>query len=133
TEAPGVSRACHAAGAARRHAAQLAAQVAERGAEITCGVKAAPRGREHEADAAGQIRAQRTRVDAARVTLDRPAVERRPHYLAAHARVTAEQVELRTLEREAVLTESPAHVRRYQRQLAGPPRAPPPAARTADA
>src|SRR5205807_7702999 len=116
TEPPGVSRACQGAGAARRHAAQLAAQVTERDGEIAPGVEAAPRGPEHEADAAGQIRAQHAGVDAGRVARHRPAPRREPHHLAAEARVTAEQVDLRAVEREAVRAECAAHVRRYRRQ-----------------
>ena len=116
TEAPGVSRACQGAGAARRHAAQLAAQVTERGGEIPAGVEAAPRYPEHEAEAAGQIRTQQAGIDAPRVAQHRPALRRGPHHLAADARVTAEQVDLRAVEREAVVAECAAHVRRHRRQ-----------------
>ncbi len=99
--------------------AQLAAQIAERGGQAPLGREAAPAGRVVETEAAGQVRPQRSRVDAGGVTADVPAARSAPHHLAVGAGVAAKQVDLGALEAEAVLAEGAVDIHRHRRKGGG--------------
>src|SRR5207248_6863893 len=96
--------------AARRDAAQLSAHIVKLDRDIAAAVETLPVRRQREIQLARQVRPQTARVDAARASLQRPALRRRPDEAPLQTRMAVEQIGFGAAECETVLAERPVHL-----------------------
>ena len=84
--------------------------------DIAAAVETLPVCRQREIQLARQVRPQTARVDAARASLQRPALRRRPDEASLQTRMAVEQIGIGAAECETVLAERPVHLQRHRGQ-----------------